>query len=94
MRGAGASATGSARPMGRGTVMRGISGACDTGAGGATTGAGSIGRCTTFGAATTGAVISQLAVGARLEDGAWSLRGWLLGQRRQNSGGVHLYSRS
>lgn len=36
----------------------------------------------------------QLAVGARLEDGAWSLRGWLSGQRRQNSGGVHLYSRS
>jgi len=36
----------------------------------------------------------QLAVGVRLEDGAWSLRGWLSGQRRQNSGGVHLYSRS
>lgn len=36
---------------------------------------------------------SQLAVGARLEDGAWSLRGWLLNERPQNSGGVHLYSR-
>ena len=36
----------------------------------------------------------QLAVGARLEDGAWSLRGWLLDERPQNSGGVHLYSRS
>lgn len=35
----------------------------------------------------------QLAVGARLEDGAWSLRGWLLNERPQNSGGVHLYSR-
>jgi len=36
----------------------------------------------------------QLVVGARLEDGAWSLRGWLLGERPRNSGGVHLYSRS
>ncbi|MDP3347752.1 hypothetical protein [Hydrogenophaga sp.] len=36
----------------------------------------------------------QLAVGARLEDGVWSLRGWLLNERPQNSGGVHLYSRS
>ena len=35
----------------------------------------------------------QLAVGARLEDGAWSLRGWLLNEHPQNSGGVHLYSR-
>ncbi len=35
----------------------------------------------------------QLAVGARLEDGAWSLRGWLLDERPQNSGGVHLYTR-
>ena len=35
----------------------------------------------------------QLAVGARLQDGAWSLRGWLLDGRAQNSGGVHLYSR-
>lgn len=36
----------------------------------------------------------ELAVGARLEDGAWSLRRWLQGARSQNSGGVHLYSRS
>ena len=36
----------------------------------------------------------QLAVGARLEDGAWSLRGWLLNEHPQSSGGVHLYSRS
>jgi FG-GAP repeat len=35
----------------------------------------------------------QLAVGARLEGAAWSLRGWLLNERFQNSGGVHLYSR-
>lgn len=35
----------------------------------------------------------QLAVGARLEDGAGSLRGWLLDERLQNSGGVHLYTR-
>lgn len=35
----------------------------------------------------------ELAVGARLEDGAWSLRGWLMGERPQNTGGVHLYKR-
>lgn len=38
----------------------------------------------------------QLAVGARLEDGAapWSLGGFSFGERSQNSGAVHLYSRS
>lgn len=38
----------------------------------------------------------QLAVGARLEDGAapWSLGGFTFGEHTQNSGAVHLYSRS
>lgn len=38
----------------------------------------------------------QLAVGARLEDGAapWGLGGFAFGERAQNSGAVHLYSRS
>jgi hypothetical protein len=37
-----------------------------------------------------------LAVGARLEDGAapWSLWGFALGERLQNSGAVHLYTGS
>jgi hypothetical protein len=33
-------------------------------------------------------------VGARLEDGTPGIVGRLLGERLQNSGGVHLYSRS
>lgn len=36
----------------------------------------------------------HLAVGARLEDGTPGIVGRLLGERLQNSGGVHLYSRS